>query len=42
LLEHAGSDATIAFEDKGHSQIAYKTLEQYRIGELIEVNLPSK
>ncbi|ESO98309.1 hypothetical protein LOTGIDRAFT_114342 [Lottia gigantea] len=38
VLEHAGTDATVAFEDKGHSKYGVKLLEKYIIGELIEVS----
>lgn len=34
LLEYAGRDATLAFIGTGHSTIARKTLDQYKIGEL--------
>ena len=37
MFEHAGSDATIPFESKGHSADAYAMLEKYCIGELVEV-----
>ncbi|KAK6185026.1 hypothetical protein SNE40_007353 [Patella caerulea] len=36
ILENAGTDATIAFGDKGHSKYGIKLLEVYLIGELIE------
>ncbi|XP_055540129.1 uncharacterized protein LOC129726906 [Wyeomyia smithii] len=34
LLEHAGRDATIAFNGSGHSKAAYASLKMYEIGEL--------
>ncbi|XP_055349484.1 cytochrome b5-like [Paramacrobiotus metropolitanus] len=34
ILEFAGSDATSAFIDKGHSRVAVEILEDYYIGEL--------
>ncbi|KAJ1940351.1 hypothetical protein EC988_007059, partial [Linderina pennispora] len=34
LLEHAGINATEAFEDIGHSEDARELLEQYLIGDL--------
>ncbi|KAL4234975.1 hypothetical protein ACF0H5_006616 [Mactra antiquata] len=36
ILEHAGHDATIPFESKGHSNMAYTLMEQYCVGHLIE------
>ncbi|OWF41320.1 cytochrome b5-like [Mizuhopecten yessoensis] len=36
LLEHAGRDATVDFEEKGHSRDAYSTLTGYCIGELVQ------
>ncbi|XP_064640959.1 cytochrome b5-like [Lineus longissimus] len=36
LLENAGGDVTSSFVDKGHSQEAYKLLEGYCIGILVE------
>ncbi|XP_058450668.1 cytochrome b5-like [Malaya genurostris] len=34
LLEHAGRDATIAFNGSGHSKAAFASLKMYEIGEL--------
>ncbi|KAL3267054.1 hypothetical protein HHI36_011195 [Cryptolaemus montrouzieri] len=34
LEEHAGKDATKAFNDNGHSSDARKKLESFRIGQL--------
>uniref|UniRef100_A0A0K0E292 Cytochrome b5 heme-binding domain-containing protein n=1 Tax=Strongyloides stercoralis TaxID=6248 RepID=A0A0K0E292_STRER len=34
LLEYAGMDATLYFENKGHSISAWKMLEAYKIGKL--------
>uniref|UniRef100_A0A0N5A635 Cytochrome b5 n=1 Tax=Parastrongyloides trichosuri TaxID=131310 RepID=A0A0N5A635_PARTI len=36
LLEHAGGDATEAFEDVGHSTDARQMLPEYILGEIIE------
>jgi cytochrome-b5 reductase len=36
LLEHAGADATTAYEDIGHSTDAREILENYRIGRLAD------
>ncbi|XP_067938340.1 cytochrome b5-like isoform X2 [Watersipora subatra] len=36
LLEHAGSDCTTAFQEKGHSAGAVKLLAKYKIGVLRE------
>jgi cytochrome b involved in lipid metabolism len=38
MFEHAGCDATISFESKGHSAVAYGMLDKYCIGELVEVS----
>lgn len=38
IMEYAGSDATMAFMDKGHSKDAWMILSGYYIGELIKVN----
>ncbi|XP_060077085.1 cytochrome b5-like [Ylistrum balloti] len=38
LLEHAGRDATLDFEDKGHSRAAYTLLTGYCIGELVQAD----
>lgn len=35
LLEHAGADATEAFEDVGHSESARVLLEDYLLGPLV-------
>uniref|UniRef100_A0A0K0FYQ5 Cytochrome b5 heme-binding domain-containing protein n=1 Tax=Strongyloides venezuelensis TaxID=75913 RepID=A0A0K0FYQ5_STRVS len=35
LLEYAGMDATLYFENKGHSIQAWKMLEPYKIGKLL-------
>ncbi len=37
LIEHAGDDATEAFEDVGHSSDAREMMKDYLIGELAEV-----
>ena len=34
LLEHAGRDATIPFEEKGHSRVALQLLHDYYIGDV--------
>lgn len=34
LLEHAGRDATIPFEEKGHSHDALQLLQDYYIGDV--------
>ncbi|EEB12650.1 Cytochrome b5, putative [Pediculus humanus corporis] len=36
LLDHAGKDATEAFEDVGHSRDARDMMSKYKIGELNE------
>ncbi|XP_071176086.1 cytochrome b5-like [Mytilus edulis] len=36
LLEHAGRDATCAFEDVGHSRDAIQILQDYCIGDVIK------
>ena len=36
-MENAGTDATIPFQSKGHSNDAIDLLKDYCIGELIEV-----
>lgn len=36
IMEYAGSDATMAFMDKGHSKDAWMILSGYYIGELIK------
>ncbi|KAK3744483.1 hypothetical protein QZH41_012899, partial [Actinostola sp. cb2023] len=36
LLENAGTDATSAFKDTGHSKEAREILSQYFIGNLVE------
>uniref|UniRef100_A0A0K0FYK0 Cytochrome b5 n=1 Tax=Strongyloides venezuelensis TaxID=75913 RepID=A0A0K0FYK0_STRVS len=36
LLEHAGGDATEAFEDVGHSTDARQMLPEYILGDIIE------
>lgn len=33
LLEHAGTDATAAFEDVGHSENAVEMLDEYYVGD---------
>jgi len=38
MLEHAGTDASNAFYDKGHSLDAVLMLDKYCIGELIKVD----
>ncbi|XP_033754082.1 cytochrome b5-like [Pecten maximus] len=38
LLEHAGRDATLDFEEKGHSRQAYTILPGFCIGELIQAD----
>ncbi|XP_060589119.1 uncharacterized protein LOC132744427 [Ruditapes philippinarum] len=38
MFEHAGCDATISFESKGHSAVAYGMLDKYCIGELVEAD----
>ncbi len=38
MLEHAGTDASTAFFEKGHSIGANLILEKYYIGELAKVN----
>lgn len=38
VMENAGRDATITFDDKGHSGMAYKLLSKYYIGDLIEAD----
>lgn len=35
LLENAGADATVPFEDQGHSKVAVEIRKQYAIGELV-------
>lgn len=35
LLENAGTDATNAFEDQGHSKVAVEERKKYEIGELV-------
>ncbi len=37
MMEHAGTDATTAFVEKGHSSDAESLLEKYLIGELVKV-----
>ena len=37
MLEHAGTDASTAFFEKGHSLDAVAMLEKYFIGELVKV-----
>ena len=37
MLEHAGADATVAFESKGHSKYAEELLAKYCIGVLVPV-----
>ncbi len=37
VMEHAGTDATMAFLDKGHSVDAFEMLRDYLIGQLIQV-----
>ncbi|KAK3085602.1 hypothetical protein FSP39_005993 [Pinctada imbricata] len=39
LMENAGTDATVAFDDKGHSKDAKELLSQYKIGELVHVSM---
>ena len=39
LLEHAGKDSTEDFEDNEHSPDAIEMMQDYLIGELIEVRL---
>ncbi|XP_046552933.1 cytochrome b5 type B-like isoform X2 [Haliotis rubra] len=36
ILEHAGTDATVAFVDKGHSRDAYEMLRDYLVGQLVK------
>ncbi|XP_064599234.1 uncharacterized protein LOC135465813 [Liolophura sinensis] len=36
ILENAGRDVTVTFEEKGHSRLAHEILEQYHIGFLVE------
>lgn len=36
LIEHAGKDATEAFEDVGHSSDAREMMAKFKIGEIIE------
>ncbi|XP_026736511.1 cytochrome b5 type B-like isoform X2 [Trichoplusia ni] len=36
LMEGAGIDATSAFDDAGHSSDAYKQLEPYKIGVIVD------
>ncbi|WAR11873.1 CYB5-like protein [Mya arenaria] len=38
IMENAGTDATVPFDTKGHSQDAYKLLQKYCIGELTEAD----
>ena len=38
MLEHAGSEATYAFEDVGHSLDARDLLAQYYIGDVHDVS----
>ena len=38
MLEHAGTDATNAFFEKGHSLSAQNMLEKYFVGELVKVS----
>ena len=38
MLEHAGADATVAFESKGHSKYAEELLAKYCIGVLNPVS----
>lgn len=38
IMENAGRDITVTFDDKGHSAMAYKMLSKYYIGELIEAD----
>lgn len=38
IMEYAGSDATVAFMDKGHSKDAWMILSDYYIGELVKVS----
>ena len=38
MLEHAGTDATNAFFEKGHSLSAQHMLEKYLVGELVKVS----
>ncbi|XP_069114184.1 cytochrome b5-like [Argopecten irradians] len=38
LLEHAGRDATLDFEEKGHSREAYTLLQDLCIGELVQAD----
>ena len=42
LLEHAGTEATYAFEDVGHSLDARDLLSQYYIGDLHEDDCTQK
>lgn len=37
MLEHAGTDASTAFLEKGHSLDAVAMLDKYLIGELVKV-----
>jgi cytochrome b involved in lipid metabolism len=39
IIEYAGSDATVAFMDKGHSKDAYLWLSDCYIGNIIKVGL---
>jgi len=39
IEEHAGKDATIEFDDFGHSSDAKKILKEYLIGELEDVSI---
>ena len=41
LMEHGGTDATVAFDDKGHSNDAKELLARYLIGELVQVCMRS-
>ena len=38
LLEHAGRDCTVPFQDKGHTTHAVTLLSKYKIGMLREVS----
>ena len=37
MFEQAGADASVAFEDVGHSPDAYDMLNEFVVGELVEV-----
>ena len=39
LLEHAGRDCTVPFQDKGHTTHAVTLLSKYKIGMLREVSV---